>query len=198
MISFSLSTERICNTVITNEQGQIIYKTKTPFKLHGVRTTTIQKIRPNEDQSDMRDQFDVMGEIEWHILDSSKFRFRGTEVETKEFIPKKGFWGRKRVFTGPDGRPYRWDMKKSAVVLSRDDESRTEVARSHRATLGIIGRKRDARLEVSPEVAHMMDTVIMTFIYVEKLRMDEEDAMTTATAAVALVAESEAAAAAAA
>jgi hypothetical protein len=44
----------------------------------------------------------------------------------------------------------------------------------------------------------MMDTVIMTFIYVEKLRMDEEDAMTTATAAVALVAESEAAAAAAA
>jgi hypothetical protein len=31
-------------------------------------------------------------------------------------------------------------------------------------------------LEVSPEVAHMMDTVIMTFIYVEKLRMDKEQA----------------------
>jgi hypothetical protein len=27
-------------------------------------------------------------------LASSKFRFRGTEVETKEFIPKKGLWGR--------------------------------------------------------------------------------------------------------
>jgi hypothetical protein len=49
-------------------------------------------------------------------------------------------------------------------------------------------------LEVSPEVAHMMDTVIMTFIYVEKLRMDIEDSATTATAAVALVAEAEAAA----
>jgi hypothetical protein len=31
-------------------------------------------------------------------------------------------------------------------------------------------------LEVSPDVAHMMDTVIMTFIYVEKLRMDREQA----------------------
>ena len=52
--------------------------------------------------------------------------------------------------------------------------SRSEVARSHRATLGIIGKKRKATLEVSPEAAHMMDTVITTFIYVEKLRMDKE------------------------
>jgi hypothetical protein len=49
-----------------------------------------------------------------------------------------------------------------------------EVARFHRATLGIIGKKRKAMLEVSPEVAHMMDTIIMTFIYVEKLRKDKE------------------------
>jgi hypothetical protein len=94
MISLSLSTERVSNAVITNEQGQIMYKTNTPFKLSGVRTTTIHKIRPNDDQYDMQDQFDVMGEIEWHIVASSKFRFRGTEVEAKEFIPKKGFWGR--------------------------------------------------------------------------------------------------------
>jgi hypothetical protein len=94
MISLTLSTERVRNTVISNEQGQIIYKTNTPFKLFGVRTTTIQKIRPNDDQSHMQDQFDILGEIEWHALASSKFRFRGTEVETKEFIPKKGLWGR--------------------------------------------------------------------------------------------------------
>jgi len=31
-------------------------------------------------------------------------------------------------------------------------------------------------LEVSPEMAHMMDTVIMTFIYVEQLRMNNEQA----------------------
>ncbi|KAG1877641.1 hypothetical protein DFJ58DRAFT_902672 [Suillus subalutaceus] len=161
----TLSTEHIRNTVITNEQGQIVYKTETPFKL-GVRTTTIQKIKSNDGQYHMQTQFDVLGEIEWHKFASSKFRYGGTEVETKEFIPKRGLWGRERVFMGPDSRPYRWKLKSRVVV----------VARFHRATLGIIGRKRKAMLEVSPEVTHMMDTVIMTFIYVEKLRMDKEQA----------------------
>ncbi|KAG1885234.1 hypothetical protein F4604DRAFT_1730553 [Suillus subluteus] len=182
MILLTFSTENVRNTVITNEQGQIIYKTETPFKLVGVRTTTIQKIKPNDDQSHMQDQFDVLGEIEWHKFTSSKFRYDGTEVEAKQFIPRKGLLGRKRVFIGPDSCPYRWDLKFKVVVLSRDDASRTEVARFHRATLGIVGRKRKAMLQVSPEVAHMMDTIIMTFIYVEKLRKDKERASRNAAA----------------
>ncbi|KAG2077835.1 hypothetical protein BDR04DRAFT_1064671, partial [Suillus decipiens] len=168
MIVFTLSTEFIRNTDITNERGQIIYRTYTPYRLIG-RTTTIYKIRPNISQ------FNVLGEIEWHKFASSKFRSGGMEVETKAFIPKRGLWGRTRVFIGPDRRPYRWDLKSRVVVLSRDDGFRMEVARFHRATLGIRGRKRKAMLEVSPEVAHMMDTVIMTFIYVEKLRRDKEE-----------------------
>ncbi|KAG1826807.1 uncharacterized protein BJ212DRAFT_1256309 [Suillus subaureus] len=174
MILLTLSTEHVRNTVITNEQGQVIYKTETPFELAGVRTTTILKIKPNDDQYHMQDQFDVLGEIEWHAFAPSKFRYGGTVVETKEFIPRRGLLGRERVFVGPDGRPYRWDLQSRVVVLSQDDESRTEVARFRRATLGIVGRRRKATLEVSPEVAHMMDIVIMTFIYVEKLRKDKE------------------------
>ena len=37
-------------------------------------------------------------------------------------------------------------------------------------------------LEVSPEVADMMDTVIMTFVYVETLRMRKEQAAKQAAA----------------
>ncbi|KAG2365621.1 hypothetical protein BDR07DRAFT_1459005 [Suillus spraguei] len=179
MISLPLSTEHVRNTIITNEQGQIIYKINTPFRLVGVRTTTIQKIKPNDsdDLYHMRDQFYVLGEIEWHRSASSKFRSGGTEVETDDFIQKRGLLGRKHVFIGPDKWSYRWDLKSKVVVLSRDDASRMEVARLHRATLGTKGRKRKATwLEVSPEVAHTMDTIIITFIYVEKLRNDIEEA----------------------
>jgi len=35
-------------------------------------------------------------------------------------------------------------------------------------------------LEVSPEMAHMMDTIIMTFIYVEQLRKNREQAARSA------------------
>ncbi|KAG2070027.1 hypothetical protein BDR04DRAFT_1143006 [Suillus decipiens] len=52
---------------------------------------------------------------------------------------------------GSDGHPYRWDLKTTVVVVTLT--GRWEVARFHRATLGIIGRKRKAMLEVSPEVA---------------------------------------------
>lgn len=99
---------------------------------------------------------------------------------------------RKRTFTGPDGRHYRWDMHHRDVVvgvqlrilldrvvsflwqLSLDDTSRTVIARHHRATLGIIGKRRSACLEIAPEAEHMLDLIILTFIYVEKLRMDKE------------------------
>ncbi|KAG2365619.1 hypothetical protein BDR07DRAFT_1398215 [Suillus spraguei] len=174
MIRLTLSSERVRNTVITNEQGQVLYKTDTPFKLFGADITTIHRIKSNVDSYHMRDQFEVLGEIEWHQFGSSKFRTGGTEIETNQFIPRKGLLSGKRVFTGPDGRPYRWDLTFNVVILSRNDGSRMEVARFHRATLGIIGKKRKAMLEVSPEMAHMMDTVIMTFVYVEQLRRDKE------------------------
>lgn len=161
MVTLTLSTEDVRETVITgtNEQGQILYRTNTPFGLFN-RTTTIQKRR------------EVIAEIEWRSWSSSKLRFNGTEVETQNFIPARGYLRRKYVFTGPDDRSYRWDLHRNVVVLSRNEKLQTEVTRYHRATLGIVGRERKATLEVSPRVAHMMDTITTTFIYVEKLRRE--------------------------
>lgn len=58
--------------------------------------------------------------------------------------------------------------------LSLDDALPTEIARYHRATLGIIGKRRSAYLEIAPQAEHMLDLIILTFIYVEKLRKDSE------------------------
>ena len=60
--------------------------------------------------------------------------------------------------------------------IATDDETGQEVARSHRRSYGIIGSKQDPYLEIHPDLAHILDTVILTFIYVEKLRMDEDAA----------------------
>jgi len=60
--------------------------------------------------------------------------------------------------------------------LSKDDETGQELARSHRRSYGIIGSKRDPYLEIHPDLGNILDMVILTFIYVEKLRMDDEDA----------------------
>lgn len=89
----TLSSESVRNTIFTNESGQVLYKTSHPSKL-GMGTTTIQKIAPNADPMDMRDQFDVMGEIEWRLFGSSTFRINGEEMRSNDFLPRHGITGR--------------------------------------------------------------------------------------------------------
>ena len=113
----------------------MLYKTSHPRIVLGA-TTTIYKAMPHEDPMDMRDQFDVMGEINWCVIGSSTFRIDGEAMQTKEFFRRQGILGRcvvcwrsllpascerlcsKRTFTGPDGRPYRWDMLLRVAVVS--------------------------------------------------------------------------------
>ena len=76
---------------MTNEAGQVLYKTSTPFRL-GVRTTTIYKVVPNTNPNDMQDSLDAIGEIEWHAFGTSIMRLHGKEMKTNEFIPRTGFW----------------------------------------------------------------------------------------------------------
>ncbi|KAI6014649.1 hypothetical protein EDC04DRAFT_2578696 [Pisolithus marmoratus] len=190
----TLSSERVRSTIMTNEEGQVLYKTSTPFRL-GTRTTTLYKAVPNTDSDDMQDHMEAIGEIEWHLIHPSKMRLHGQEMMTNTFIPRHGFRGRKRTFTGPDGLPYRWDMDfkivrvrtclndflySSALTcpgtqLSRNDATRQELARSHRRRLGIIGPRRDPSLDVDPGLMNILDTIILTFVYVEKLRRDKEE-----------------------
>ncbi|KAF8123566.1 hypothetical protein EV363DRAFT_1455362 [Boletus edulis] len=170
----TLSSESVRNAVFTNESGQVLYKTTHPHHI-GMGTTTIHKIKPNDDPMDMRDQFDVMGEIEWHLIGSSTFRLNDQEMQSNEFLPSRGILGRRRTFTGPDGCPYGWNMVfTKAVVLSRDDESRAELARYHKGSLGIVGPKHKPRLDVDPAAEHMLDLIVLTFVYVEKIRTDKD------------------------
>ena len=89
----TLSSESVRNTVMTNENGQVLYKTSTPFRL-GVRTTTIYKVVPNTNPNDMQDHLDAIGEIEWHLFGTSIMRLHGEEMKTDQFIPRHGFTGR--------------------------------------------------------------------------------------------------------
>jgi len=178
-----LSCESVRNTVFMDEHGLPVFKSNTPFRM-GVRTTTIARAIMQADGGGTDGPTEaVMGSIEWNWFGSSKFTIGGTELESNVFLPSQGILGRTRTFTGPDGRQYKWVMYMKDVVLWLDDGSETEIARYHRATLGIIGKRRSAFLEIAPwQAEHMLDYVVLTFIYVEKLRMDRENARRQAAA----------------
>lgn len=41
--------------------------------------------------------------------------------------------------------------------------------------MGVIGAKRPARLEIFTGFEHLVDIILITYIYVEKLRKDSEN-----------------------
>ena len=38
----------------------------------------------------MRDHFEVMGEIDWHMIGPSTFRLDGQEMQSNDFLPSHG------------------------------------------------------------------------------------------------------------
>ncbi|KIM52759.1 hypothetical protein SCLCIDRAFT_140520 [Scleroderma citrinum Foug A] len=172
----TLSSENVRSTIFTCASGRPLYVSSTPRRFSW--TTTIKKYVADDFQLEMKDRFEVAAQIRWRIFCPAKFRIGGKSLRSDSFLTKHGVTRRRWTFRGPDGRWYRWDVHRRVVVLSLDDLSHREVALYRRTTsrcFDILGVKSTKPcLEISPEIEHMLDLVILTFIYVEKLRMDKE------------------------
>ncbi|KAF8888288.1 hypothetical protein BD779DRAFT_463813 [Infundibulicybe gibba] len=181
-MQLTLSESTPLNATYINEMGQAIYKVDTPDKFFKTPVATIHRIVPNgvQGRTSLRDQFGHLAQVEWHSLSSSKIRMGGQEIKTKDFFRKVG-WGwtaRNRVFTAPDGKEYKWKIGTSSTSLVANDSTGARVAK-YRPKNYIINR-RPASLEISPAGEHIMDMILVTFIYMEMIRKDEEKTTTAA------------------
>lgn len=59
------------------------------------------------------------------------------------------------------------------IKLVTADEKKTVIAEFHRAHH--IIRKRKARIEVQPAGMHMLDYIVLTFVFVERKRREREE-----------------------
>ncbi|ESK84855.1 hypothetical protein Moror_14949 [Moniliophthora roreri MCA 2997] len=67
-------------------------------------------------------------------------------------------------FTGPDDKPYKWQLFIQYPVLFLDDNSQTPIARYRRAKLGIVSRSRRPFLEIFPAGINCIDLIVATFV----------------------------------
>lgn len=159
------------NAVITNEQGHVLYSTSTSFSF-GPRVTVVKKHVPNEFIIGRVESSEILANIHWHTFSSTVIEYGGINLATSQFIPTKGILGRRRVFRGPDGQLYKWKIGPRECILMLDD---MEVARHHPLNLGFKKAEHKAYLEIFEPVEHMVDLVVLTFIYVEKLRRGSQE-----------------------
>jgi hypothetical protein len=88
------------------------------------------------------------------------------DVRALEFNCEYSVSTGRRLSNGIDG------TRKFKLVF--DDGSKTPVARSHRRNARILGKPCQARLEILPGYEHLVDILLVTFIYLEKLRKQKE------------------------
>lgn len=72
----------------------------------------------------------------------------------------------------------RWDLLTFSAFRQLKNETkhaRTRLVKFHKRNLGIRKPSHPPFLEVAQEVAHMLDHIIVTYIYMERMRRDVED-----------------------
>ncbi|KAJ3513860.1 hypothetical protein NLJ89_g2722 [Agrocybe chaxingu] len=131
------------NTTYRTESGQVIYKAESRGLL-GPRRIAISKIQPARTIN-----LDADGKVPEEAL-----RDAFTEIGMVEW----------HAVTYSKIRLYTFDKK---------DENETLVANFHQQHFGLVGKARPASLEVQPEFNHMADIIVITLIYIEKLRREK-------------------------
>ncbi|KAJ7142142.1 hypothetical protein C8R43DRAFT_582603 [Mycena crocata] len=180
-----LTTGSPANAIYTDATGAPRYKVNTPFKLSH-RTTAISRAIEGEiprrnswsDNVDEEQRFASLAHINWRVFESSVIRFRGSELATRDLFRKDGWgcYGRHRIFTALDGREYKWILGAYTSQLKVNDDTETVVARYRPKKLGLFSKPRKASLEILPPFEHLMDEILVTFVYIERVRKQKERA----------------------
>ncbi|KAJ7932733.1 hypothetical protein B0H13DRAFT_2650715 [Mycena leptocephala] len=187
-----LTTGTPSNAVYTDASGAPQYKVNTPFKVHH-RTTSISRVVEHEiprrhsgsssggNESPLEEgvrRFANLATIDWRVFDSSVIHFRGQELAVRDFFRKEGWgwYGRHRVFTALDGREFKWILGAYTPQLKLNDAAETPVAFYRPKKLGVFSKPRKASIEVFPPFEDMLDEIMVTFVYIERLRKNKERA----------------------
>ncbi|KAF8162632.1 hypothetical protein B0H34DRAFT_692217 [Crassisporium funariophilum] len=181
-----LSSDKPWNTTYTNPSGQVIYKAHSPPRpALGPKRISIKRVLPSiptltsgqDDREAMTDAYGHLAEIDFWRVGRSSIRMGGREMGIEEMFRKEGwgFYGRNRVFVGLDGTEYAWHLGSRVCKLYTTDKRKTLIACFHRRRLGMMRKARSASLEIIGCGESMVDLVIVTFVYMERLRREKEE-----------------------
>ncbi|KAJ6622691.1 hypothetical protein B0H10DRAFT_2012352 [Mycena sp. CBHHK59/15] len=186
-----LSTPKPINATYRDaDSGVVRYKVKTPIKVHDLTTTISRLIDsdvPRREQGDSNTEadsgrFGLLAQIAWYMVGPpTVIRFGGREIAPATFFQKENatwYSPGDRIFTAQDGKEYRWCLTAYTTRLKTNDASATLIAEYRAKSLGLLSKARDPSLQIFPEFAHMVDEIMVTFIYVEKLRKSHIDGNT--------------------
>ncbi|GJE88054.1 hypothetical protein PsYK624_041370 [Phanerochaete sordida] len=169
----TLTTTSLRNVIVSNKSDVIYYEIVTPKWQRDL--TTISRLDPNTRQ------FDVIGEMKNdHHGKAEEVRLYGGALTPAHRFLEDGLepdtTGMKRAaFRGKDGKKYIWRANKRQLELIREDMPEDEpVAIYHREKrhMTMLRMSQHPYLEVDSAAMDTLDSLIMSFLLVERRRRD--------------------------
>ncbi|KAJ7187124.1 hypothetical protein C8R46DRAFT_284862 [Mycena filopes] len=186
-----LSTAKSINARYKDEtSGFVQYKVSTPIRVHNLTTTIRRRIdgdiphREHEHDSDTEtaaddERFGLLATLAWHMIGwKTVIQFAGREISGRSFFRKEkvGVLSWEYVFTARDEKEYRWYFRMYSSTLKVNDAAATVVAEYKVSSVGVVSKpRRPASLEIFPEFEHLADDIMVSFIFLEKIRRSQVD-----------------------
>ncbi|KAJ6577669.1 hypothetical protein B0H19DRAFT_1252989 [Mycena capillaripes] len=184
------------DTVYNDESGALLYKAKTPFKMHNRQTTISRVVDGIPSAQEESAHFTNHVTIDWRVLESNvHIHFGGQELAARDFFRKEGsgWYGRfvhfflwlksiqiitseykHHIFTAQDGREFKWVLDGLTSKLLPSDSSKTVVTAYNRKKYIPFVKTSKGSIEILPPFEDMLDEIMVTFVYAERLREQEE------------------------
>lgn len=123
-----------------------------------------------------------MATITLHSSHPDVFEVYGEKFTNEDLLEKvglPGWFGRDRLWTGPDGLEYRWQMHADRTELVLNEEDKTVVARFNEEHTGMFGFNEACppSLEIFGEdlSEELIDWIVILYVYMEDHRLDVKE-----------------------
>ncbi|KAF8652782.1 hypothetical protein AX16_004174 [Volvariella volvacea WC 439] len=176
-----LAKSNFLNTDYTLEpHGEVLYQLQPNSSLWPSSVKITKRIPDLRDAYGgvAADRFAHLARIDFHTIHQDVISMGGQDIEVSSFFRKGcfGAYGSNRIFTGPDGREYVWELGLTTSQLFLNDDSKPLVANYYTKFWTLRHKPENAYLEIMPNGEHMVDVILVTFLYIEKIRNEREEA----------------------
>ncbi|KAJ3478684.1 hypothetical protein NLI96_g9588 [Meripilus lineatus] len=173
------------NTVLSDDEGHARYAISSLGKYIPGATTISRVSSETEDEEGDNESLSGKGLLDkptfrddggfatlhWKILNSTTLDYNCQVYEISSFLPRTNFLNNKRTFQGPDGVTYTWSIGGPTSCLHVQDENgvKRRVVRMQQRNI-FTGKK--PHLDIDPSVLHILDLIIITWVYMETKRRE--------------------------
>ncbi|CAE6439977.1 unnamed protein product [Rhizoctonia solani] len=154
MTTYTLLKNNPSNTVLTDPDGNVVYKISTPFKFPS-ETTTITRA----------DDSDIVAIIYWNAVEKNAITINGITQKVNDVFPKTSKMGSSRLVMTGDGETFKWNYTTKLYCMS--EATGLNVATYYRIWFA-DRRTKKSTIDIAPCAVKYADILVVSWMIMER------------------------------